>query len=351
MHHDWHGALLSPASTIQDAIRVLNEVCLRIVLVTDDRGRLKGTVSDGDIRRAILRGEGLGTPLSKILHRNPLVTHARHEREAVFQLMLANEIQQIPIVDSQRRVVGLHLWDELSKKPTRSNLIVIMAGGEGKRLRPFTASRPKPLVEVHGKPILEHIFLKAKKEGFNRFVVAVHHLGRMIEDYFGDGKHWGVKISYLRERTPLGTAGAIRLLKPRPKEPYVVTNGDVLADFQYGELLDFHNRHGAEATMAVRAHDWQNPYGVVETNGLEITGFQEKPLVRAMINAGVYVLSPRAYQSIPHKIRCDMPELFCRLLKIKLPIIAYPLHESWVDVGRPEDLLKTNNIKMVRPKI
>jgi NDP-sugar pyrophosphorylase family protein len=213
-----------------------------------------------------------------------------------------------------------------------------MAGGEGRRLRPFTKDRPKPLVEVGGKPILEHILLKAKAEGFSRFVFAVRHLGGMIEDYFENGKRWGVNITYLREKKPLGTAGAIRLLAKPPKEAILVTNGDVLADFQYGDLVDFHVRQGAEATMAVRAHEWQNPYGVVETQGLEIIAFREKPLVRTQINAGVYVLSPEACRSIPKGDRCNMPELFSKLQMRKARVLAYPLHEPWMDIGNPEDL-------------
>lgn len=345
---DWHGTLLPDTALIQDAIRVLNEVSLRIVMVVDQSGRLEGTVSDGDIRRGLLRGHGLESPLSKILHRNPLVAHIQHKPETIVQLMLANEVQQIPIVDRRRRVVGLHVWDKLSQKSSRPNLMVIMAGGEGRRLRPFTASLPKPLVEIGGKPILEHILVKAKGEGFRRFSIAVRHLGGMIENYFGNGKRWGIEISYLKEPLPLGTAGAIRLLAPQPAEPFLVTNGDVLADFQYGELLDFHVRHGAEATMAVRAHEWQNPYGVVEIKGLEITGFREKPMVRTLINAGVYALNPVACRMAPRQSRFDMPELFAKMKSMGRRTLAYPLHEPWLDVGKPEDLASAR--AFTRPK-
>ena len=164
----------------------------------------------------------------------------------------------------------------------------------------------------------------------------------MIENYFGNGKRWGVEISYLKESLPLGTAGAIRLLAPQPREPFLVTNGDVLADFQYGELLDFHVRHGADATMAVRAHEWRNPYGVVEIQGLEITGFREKPLVRTLINAGVYVLNPVACRTVLRQGRCDMPELFAKMKSMGRRTLAYPLHEPWLDVGKPDDLASAN---------
>ena len=347
---DWHGTLLPGTALIQDAIRVLNDVSLRIVLVVDAGGRLEGTVSDGDIRRGLLRGHGLKSPLSKVLHRKPLVAHVEHKPEAIVQLMLANEVQQIPVVDRRRRVVGLHVWDRLSQKASRPNMMVIMAGGEGRRLRPFTASLPKPLVAVGGKPILEHILTKAKQEGFQQFSIAVRHLGGMIENYFGNGKRWGVEISYLKESLPLGTAGAIRLLAPQPREPFLVTNGDVLADFQYGELLDFHVRHGADATMAVRAHEWQNPYGVVEIQGLEISGFREKPSVRTLINAGVYVLNPVACRMVPRQSQCDMPELFAKMKSMGRRTLAYPLHEPWLDVGKPEDLASAKYFTRPRRK-
>ena len=179
-------------------------------------------------------------------------------------------------------------------------------------------------------------------------MIAVHYLGGMIEKCFGNGKRLGIQISYLREKRPMGTAGALRLLRPRPREPFLVTNGDVLADFQYGDLLDFHVRHGADATMAVRTHEWRNPYGVVETRGHEITGFLEKPLVRAQINAGVYALNPCICQKLRKENRCHMPELFTKLRMTGSMTLAYPLHELWVDVGRPEDLHKAS--KTLRTK-
>jgi NDP-sugar pyrophosphorylase family protein len=265
------------------------------------------------------------------------------QRDNVRDKMVTHQIQQIPILDNFRRVVGLHLWDEISQSPDRPNIFVVMAGGEGKRLYPFTLARPKPMLEVGGKPVLEHIIVKAKKEGFRQFVIAVRHLGGMIEKFFGCGKNWGINISYLKEQMPLGTAGALRLLKPLPRDPLVVINGDVLADFSYGDLLDFHARHKGDATMAVRLHDWQNPYGVVETQGLKITGLQEKPLVRTQINAGVYVLNPSACRQIPRLIRFDMTDLFRKLRNRKKRTLAYPLHGRWVDIGKPDDLRKAKN--------
>jgi NDP-sugar pyrophosphorylase family protein len=160
----------------------------------------------------------------------------------------------------------------------------------------------------------------------------------MIESYFGDGKRLGVQINYLREESPLGTAGALGLLNPRPDAPFVVTNGDVLTDIRYGELLDFHLRHHAAATMAVRVHEWQHPFGVVQINSVEITGFEEKPVTRSHINAGVYALNPETLNVLEADTRCDMPTLFERLQAQAQRTVAYPMHEPWLDVGRPDDL-------------
>ena len=335
----WRQAILPTNATIGQAIRNLNQIAIKIVLVVNESGLLEGTISDGDIRRGLLKGLDLNSPIASIIHRNALVVQPELERRPVMQLMVANKIQQIPVVDEQQHVVGLHLWDEITtSSPTRSNLMVIMAGGMGTRLRPHTENCPKPMLPVAGKPMLEHIIDRAKSEGFNHFVLAIHYLGHMIEAHFGNGERLGVRIDNLREESPLGTAGALGLLKPQPDAPFVVTNGDVITDIHYGELLDFHNRHSSTATMAVRLHEWQHPFGVVQTQGIEIVGFEEKPIARSHINAGVYVLDPAALSVLTADAHCDMPTLFERLQAKAQRTVAYPMHEPWLDVGRPDDL-------------
>jgi dTDP-glucose pyrophosphorylase len=334
----WHQAILPPHATIQQAISNLDKVAIRIVLVVNAAGELEGTISDGDIRRGLLKGLDLTSPITNVIHRNPLVVPPDMGSELVKQLMVANKIQQIPAVDEHNHVVGLHLWDEIATTPLRSNLMVIMAGGMGTRMRPYTESCPKPLLIVAGKPMLEHIIEHAKLEGFNHFVLAIHYLGQMIEDHFGHGDRLGVQIDYLREQSPLGTAGALGLLDPRPEGAFVVTNGDVITDIRYGELLDFHIRNDAAATMAVRVHEWQHPFGVVQTQGIEIVGFEEKPVARSHINAGVYALDPDALGVLSANAHCDMPTLFERLQAKAKRTVAYPMHEPWLDVGRPDDL-------------
>lgn len=338
----WRKAILPTNASIQQAIRNLDQVGIKIALVVNDANELEGTISDGDIRRGLLKGLDLNSPITNVVHHNALVVPPEMGRDLVMQLMVANKIQQIPVVDEHRHIVGLHLWDQITTPKIRSNLMVIMAGGMGARLRPHTENCPKPLLLVAGKPMLEHIIERAKLEGFSQFVLAIHYLGNMIEDYFGNGERLGVRIDYLREQSPLGTAGALGLLNPRPDAPFVVTNGDVITDIRYGELLDFHIRHSAVATMAVRVHEWQHPFGVVQTQGVEIVGFEEKPIARSHINAGVYVLEPEALNILCLNTPCDMPTLFERLQAQAKRTVAYPMHEPWLDVGRPDDLITAN---------
>ncbi len=227
---------------MQAVIHSMNLSTLRIVLVVNEQGALEGTISDGDIRRGLLKGLNLNSPIESLIHRSALVVPPTMGREMVLQLMVANKIQQIPVVDERQIIVGLHLWDEITTTPKRSNLMIIMAGGKGTRLRPFTENCPKPLVALAGKPMLEHIIERGKLEGFTRFVLAIHYLGHMIEDHFGDGSRLGVTIEYLREDAPLGTAGALGLLNPVPDEPFVVTNGDVVTDIRTVTCFDYHLR-------------------------------------------------------------------------------------------------------------
>lgn len=341
--NSWRKALLPATATLREVISNMNMSSLRIVLVMNERGELEGTISDGDIRRGLLKGLDIDSPIESVIHRGALVVPPSLGREMVLQLMVANKIQQIPVVDEQQRIMGLHVWDEITTTPSRSNRMIIMAGGKGTRLQPFTENCPKPLVMVAGKPMLEHIIERGKLEGFSDFVLAIHYLGHMIEEHFGDGSCFGVSIEYLREDAPLGTAGALSLLAPRPEEPFVVTNGDVVTDIRYGDLLDFHCRHEASATMAVRTHEWQHPYGVVQTRGVDIVGFEEKPIAKSHINAGVYVLSTEALGELEHGAVCDMPTLFERLQARTQRTVAYPMHEPWLDVGRPDDLEKAHH--------
>ena len=341
----WRQAMLPIDVSMKQVIQNLNETALQIVMVVSKDGYLEGTLTDGDIRRGLLSGLKISSPIESIVNREPFVVPLNMDHYSALHLMQINKIHQLPVVDEHRCLVGLHLWNDLMVSDERQNLMIIMAGGQGSRLKPFTDACPKPLLPVNGKPILEHIIERAKKEGFCHFVIAIHYLGHMIEEYFGDGSRWKVKIEYLHEDSPLGTAGAISLLKNKPDAPFVVTNGDVLTDIHYGEILEYHYIHDSVATMAVRLHEWQNPYGVVSTEGIYITGFEEKPTVRNYINSGIYVLNPDAINQLDISHHCDMQTLFTRLQEKSERTIVFPMHEPWLDIGRKDDLERAQSDK------
>lgn len=340
----WHRPTISAFATLQEAAQNLTESALRIVLVVDNGASriLLGTLSDGDIRRGLLRGLSLASKVEEVMNSKPLVVPEGIPPELVRQLMRANSIHQVPEVTGDGRVVDLHTWEDLETISAIDALMVIMAGGKGTRLRPHTEDCPKPMLSVHGRPMLAHIVERAKAEGFQKFVISLNYLGHVVENYFGDGQKFGVQIDYLREVSPLGTAGALSLFASPPDIPFVVTNGDVLTDIRYADLLEFHNRYSADATMAVRLYEWQHPFGVVDTDGLTIVGFEEKPIARTHINAGVYAISPKSLALLSKGEPCDMPKLFERLQEKGGRTIAYPMHEPWLDVGRPEDLNTAN---------
>lgn len=338
----WRSTLVPLGATIQQAITSLELSGLQIVLAVSEDNKLAGTLTDGDIRRAFLKGLTLDSGIDTVINRAPLVAPPDFGRDLILQLMRANKLHQLPVVDQERRVVGLHVWDAIVAPSLLENRMVIMAGGRGTRMWPHTESCPKPMLEVGGKPMLEHIIERAKADGFQHFIISLHYLGHMIEDYFGDGRKWGVQIEYLREEAPLGTAGCLGILERRPELPFIVTNGDVLTDISYRDMLDFHLSHSASATMAVRQHELQNQFGVVKIKGIEIVGFEEKPLYRSYINAGIYVVAPHVLDELEHGQHCDMPTLFDKARDRGERTIVFPMHEPWLDVGRPSDLKMAN---------
>ena len=320
----------------------MNETAIKIVLCADPEGKLIGTATDGDVRRGLIKGLTTETKLIDVVNKSPLVLPQSAGKQIALEIMRANNVLQIPVVDESCRLVGLHIWNEIGSSECHDHSMVIMAGGRGTRLRPLTEDCPKPMLTVAGKPMLQHIIERAKTQGFQSFILSLNYLGQMIRDYFGAGSDFGVHISYIQEGEPLGTAGALSLLAPRPDSTFVVSNGDVLTDIDYRQLIEFHQSHTAAGVMAVRQYEWVNPYGVVEMQGVDITGFTEKPTVQSHINAGIYALSPAALDCLEGGMRCDMPTLFDRVRASGMRTVAYPMHEPWLDVGRPDDLVMAN---------
>jgi dTDP-glucose pyrophosphorylase len=334
----WRKTLAFEESTLGSIIEQLNDSGLQIVLVVSRDEVLIGTITDGDIRRGLLRGLDMNSGVEAIVNRDAMVAPNQMSRDSAKEFMRVNKIHALPILNDSRQVVGMYMLNELLKPEDRDILMIIMAGGQGTRLKPHTENCPKPMIPVGGKPMLEHIIERAKAQGVRHFILSIHYLGHVIQNYFGDGSRWQVEIEYLSEDYPLGTAGAIGLITDRPKKPFLVTNGDVISDIPYCDLLDFHIHQQAIATMAVRAHEWQHPFGVVESNGVEYVGFAEKPISRSQINAGVYALHPDSLDVLKKGIHCDMPELFERLTAAGKRTVIYPMHEPWLDVGKPDDL-------------
>ena len=339
----WQKTVMDLNSNIADVIENLNSTGLRIVLIVNEQGLFEGTISDGDIRRGILRGLSLKTPIVEIIRKGSITVDPQTPTSSIDELMSKYAVQQIPIVDKNRLLIGLHLWNVSQPRPFYNNPVIIMAGGMGTRLSPETDDCPKPLLKVSNKPILEHIIERAKDEGFKNFIIAIYHLGHMIESYFGDGSKWGVKITYIRESEPLGTAGALGILGSVSDSPVIVVNADIITNVKFGDLLSYHSDNDATATMAVRQYEVLNPFGAVETNGIDITGYQEKPISQSIINAGVYVLNDDVLKLIKPNKKYDMPEVFDLVLKKKWRAVAFLVHEQWVDVGTPKSLKLTRD--------
>lgn len=335
----WQKAILKDHQLVKDAILNLNNTGLKIVIVVNKNGNFEGTITDGDVRRSLLKGNSLEDSINCALNRNAITVSTNIVRDEVISIMNKYKIFQIPILE-KNRIVGLHDFDNLKSNFKRYNKIVIMAGGKGTRLYPLTKNIPKPLVKVAGKPMIEHLIIRAKSQGFNEFIISINHLGHLIKEYLGDGKKLDVVINYIIEEKPLGTVGSLSMISDKSNLPLIITNVDVFTDVKFSEILDFHSLNNSVATMGVRLYKWQNPYGVVHTDGIHITKFEEKPLFESFINAGVYILEKRALNLLQKDHYCDMPKLFERLKAKKNKTIVFPIHENWLDVGKIDDLKK-----------
>ncbi len=323
---------------MEEVVEVIDRGAAQITLVIDAERRLLGTVTDGDIRRALLRGMQLNTPVDRIMHRDFRVLPASATEKEALALMRRETLHQIPALDEQGRVVRLFLLEELIKPKARGNPVVIMAGGKGQRLRPLTENCPKPMLRVGGKPLLEIILEQCIEAGFQDFYLAVNYLKEQIQDHFGDGKRWQARIHYLEEDQPLGTAGALSLIPRRPSEPLLVLNGDVLTRVDYSRLLRFHAEHAAAATLCVREHTTQIPYGVVHLDDLRVLTLEEKPVLSHYVNAGIYLLDPGLLDLVPNDSIFDMPQLLELAVQQQHRVMAFLIHEYWLDVGLPETL-------------
>lgn len=340
---------LLPTHSIQEAIRAIDGNGKGIVLVADAQGRLEGTITDGDIRRALLAHVPLDQPVSELLqakrtspYPRPITASVRASKAELLALMREKVLHQIPLLDDQGRIAGLATMDDLLPDQPSPMRAVIMAGGQGTRLMPLTAQTPKPMLEVGGKPMLEHIIGQLRDSGIHRVNLSLHYRADQIKSHFQDGHAFGVELNYVTEDQPLGTAGSLRLLE-QSDEPLLVINGDVLTRLDYRAMLQFHREQHAEVTVAVRKYDVHVPYGVVEPQGAHVRALAEKPTYSFFVNAGLYLLEPGALRSIPQDTRFDMTDLIKLLLAQDRIVASFPMHEYWLDIGHPEEFAQAQN--------
>jgi len=339
---DFLKILLYDNSTIENALNVIGYGAVKIALVVDENNKLLGTLSDGDIRRAILRKKTINDTIEDVYYKYPITADNTNSKEDLLHLCSVNKIGQIPIVDDEKKVIDLFILnDELSNKQYENN-IVLMVGGLGTRLRPLTNTIPKPMLEVGGRPILETIVNNFVNSGFSNITMCLGYKPDVIQDYFKDGSDFGANIDYIVENKRMGTAGALTLIKKEFNKPFFVMNGDLLTNINFEKMLDFHIEHKSMATMCVREYDIEVPYGVVNVNNENIVSIEEKPIHRFFVNAGIYLLEPDCIGLIPDNKFYDMPRLFDELLAIKEKIVSFPLQEYWLDIGRMSDYKKAN---------
>ena len=339
---NWKKVLIRPSVSIHQALGVIEAGGIQIVLVTDPKNHLLGTLTDGDVRRGILKGTSLDEPVERVMRSEPLVAGVSDTKEHILVLMRQRGIHQIPILDEQKRVVGIEISGDFSLSNDRDNMVILMAGGLGSRLPPLTEKTPKPMLSVGSKPILEIIVENFIDCGFKKFCLSVNYKKEIVKNYFGDGSKWKAEISYLHEDQRLGTAGCLSLLSSKPKAPFFVMNGDVLTKVNFNRLLEFHRENKADATMCVREYDFQVPYGVVKMDQHHVRNIDEKPVHRFFVNAGIYLLEPGVLRFVQRKKMLDMTDLLGKLIADKKKVSAFPIKEYWLDIGRIGDLERAN---------
>jgi len=313
-----------------------------IAVIVGQERKLLGIITDGDIRRAIMKGVSFSEPVTKIMNSSPLIISSKSTSKETFQIFQNTHIRHLPVVDDDGKILGIQVVDELHKTVKNDTIVVIMAGGLGSRLGNLTKDCPKPLLNIGNQPILETILDNFISDGFYRFYFSVNYKAEMIESFFGNGEKWGVDIRYIREKERLGTGGALSLMPETPENPVIVMNGDILTRVNFQRLLDFHNEYQSAATMCVREYDFQVPYGVVNIKDHQITKIDEKPVHTFFVNAGIYILSPESLRLIPQHSYFDLPDLFKELSKNKQKTVAFPIREYWIDVGHVDDFNRAN---------
>ncbi|MCA1012702.1 nucleotidyltransferase family protein [Halobacillus halophilus] len=339
--YKYKNMMISADTSIHETLQIIDSEAYHIAFVINQQKQLIGTVTDGDIRRGILRGVSLSESVERVMNSNPVMTKEKVTAAKARAIMKKYGIKHLPIVNEKQEIVDVMVDGE--DKPTlRSNWVVIMAGGLGTRLHPLTKNCPKPLLKVGEKPLLETIIMNLMDHGFHKFYLSVNYKSEMIEEYFGDGSKWGATIRYLKEKERLGTAGALSLIQEKPEDPLLVMNGDILTKMKADKLLDYHTKNQAAVTMCVREYDIQIPYGVCRIDKNQLLSIEEKPIERHFISAGINVISPEVLKKIPQDRFYDMPTLFEEVIEEKRGVYIFPIREYWLDIGRIADYERAN---------
>lgn len=334
---------LSQNSTIKQALEIIDGGAMQIALVVEENNKLIGTLTDGDIRRGLLKGLDLNSTVESIVFKTPTVAKISDSKEEILKVAMALKLHQIPVVCENGRILGIQEIEELIKPRYKANRVVLMVGGLGTRLRPLTNDTPKPMLKVGNKPILQTIVEKFSQYGYTNIIMCVNYKSHIIEDYFKDGSKFGVNIEYIQEEERMGTAGALSLLKDKPTEPFFVMNGDLLTNVNFEHLDSYHSNNNSIGTMCVREYDFQVPYGVVNiNNNNKIVSIEEKPVHKFFVSAGIYMLSSEILNYVPLNKFYDMPTLFEKLIKEEKNVLSFPLREYWLDIGRLEEYKKAN---------
>jgi len=338
---DYRQTLIAPETTLRKAMEIMDQAAQGMVIVVDSEGRLLGVLTDGDMRRAILKGVSFEATVDDLMSRDPIVAYPYMTDGEIRRLMQEKSIREIPVVDESGKVVGLKRLEQCFT-PERSNWVVLMCGGLGTRLHPLTLETPKPLLKVGDRPILETIIEQFKAYGFVQFIISLNYLSDKIKDHLGDGRKLGVIIEYIEEKKALGTAGALSLIRVSTKEPLFVMNGDVLTTVNFDSFLAYHREKDNALTIGVRNFSWTIPYGVVEMEHELVREIQEKPTYHFLINGGIYLLNAELLRRIPKNTYYDMTQLAKDVIKTGDRVGCFPITEYWMDIGRPDDLRKAN---------
>ncbi len=340
----WKEIIISPNKTIKQALEIIDHGALQLALVADENFKLIGTLSDGDIRRALIKGSALDQSIETIINRTPNTVTLDTPKTELRKLMRDKDISKIPIIDERGILIGLHVEDQMNSSIWEDRFVVIMCGGLGSRLGDLTKEIPKPLLKVGQKPILETIVENFANTGCKKIYLSVNYRSEMIKNHFLNGEKWGISIEYIEENIKMGTAGSLSLLKIQPQKPFIVMNGDILTKINFDELLTFHDDKKASATVCVREFDFQVPYGVVRIDqNYDVLEIEEKPIHKFFVSAGVYVLNPEVLPLINHNEYMDMPQLFKSMIDKKKALSSFPIREYWLDIGKTGDYEKANH--------